>query len=806
MTTNKKHLFLTLPLLVSAVSFGALNQSLAAVYDAKTDWTIHSSEGEDYCSASQGFSDKAYVTFAQRNDGSLSLAVDFQKTIFNAGETHKFKVKSGNVSRSFTVEPTSGKAVVFPLGDDAAFFSELSGTKILSLTVLENEYNFSLRDVDGLIGDLGACVAKLDSVTKTPKEVKVSEADKLKAENSRLSNLLKNQRRMADAKLSSVTSHAPSEEARERAFILEKENTSLKEQLAGLSKLKADLESVSVLQDKFSALEIEKGALQENLASANSQILELESNSVVADDSKVDVSLLDGMKLDLSTQTDLVASLQKEKQMLSSELSSAKETLSLVRNEKKLDTDAESQAVVSLQTQLSEANQRLLDLKAALDLSKKEIVRLESSPNNENPDLAALKAQRDALQADLVSRNTLLSDQSTAIDTLKAEIATLSESTGSDLAPITNTVDTKLVETLKSDNENKDTVISALGQEKISLEAKIQEHMAMAKSGKKDDELENEEHKFIERRYKTALLDLEAIKSENISLEDQLAILENEVLNLKSVEGQVALASDASWDLEKATRRYQESQREIVSLGRVIEQKNEQCDLEKENIENLLFDPEIADSAQRAKLSELEQALSEKTRIIVSLESQIKSRPEDIIVNSAPHVEIATLKNSTLTPQIIEKVVPMEPSSSVIIEKVSSQSYAEALIKKAGLSDIQEQEKSGMKIFRWKTEGLHGTMVEQALSGQTLSSAVNAYLDRAQSKCSGDFAAVPSTQTDGKQAYEIACVKPTGNGSSASLLFIKDNNNMITVAHEGRTEMMAKAIDARDAISKVAQN
>lgn len=852
MKPNKKHLFLTFPLLVSAVSLGAMTRSLAAVYDAKTDWSVQSDAGADYCSASQGFTDKAYVTFAQRNDQSLSLAVDFQKKTFEAGKSYKFKVKSGNSSRSFTLEPSSGNAVVFPLGADKSFMQELSNTKILSLGVNGEEYNFSLRDVDGLVGGLGTCVAKLDGVNVVekkalPKEKKApkrSEADKLRAENIRLSNLLKEQRRLSDAKLSSVTSHAPSEEARERVYVLEKENETLKEKLSSLSKLESDLKTVETLKTEIELIQSEKKTLKEGLAKANSQILTLESEKVSADSSKVDASILDALKIDLSTQKELISSLQNEKITLATELSSAKQALSGVQSKVSLNSQKETQQVITLQTQLEEANQRLADLKSALELSKTEVSRLESLQNSESTDLASLQADRDGLMQKLAEKEEALLEKSNKIDALQTQLMTAKEQAvekqggAADVASLEQIIgdlksdigakDTEIaslkaevleanrkedpvdsdqqdvVASLEARSLEKDVLISSLEKEKADLLEKLSDQMAQVKiaqkSLEKDSALENEEYKFLDRRYKTTLMDLEAIKSENISLEDQIELLEKEIVSLKSSESKIALASNASWDLEKATRRYQEAQREITGLGRLIEQKDQQCDLEKQDIEKLLFDPEIADNEQRATLARLEQDIKEKNRIITTLEQQIKARPSDVV---AVVPQVSDNKVSIGTPKVQPLAVE---KAEAVSSKLDVLSYAQALVQKAGLSDIQEQDRAGMKILRWKKEGLHGTAVEQPLIGRSLSSAVNAYLDRAQSKCSGDFAAVPSMQTPAKQTYEIACVKPTGNGSSASLLFIKDRDTMVTVAHEGRTEMMEQAIEARDSISKIAKN
>jgi hypothetical protein len=63
------------------------------------------------------------------------------------------------------------------------------------------------------------------------------------------------------------------------------------------------------------------------------------------------------------------------------------------------------------------------------------------------------------------------------------------------------------------------------------------------------------------------------------------------------------------WDLEIATRRFNEAERETRRLGSLLEKERESCKAEKREIEYMLFDPEIAEEEQIHKLIELENSL-----------------------------------------------------------------------------------------------------------------------------------------------------------------------------------------------------
>ncbi len=66
-----------------------------------------------------------------------------------------------------------------------------------------------------------------------------------------------------------------------------------------------------------------------------------------------------------------------------------------------------------------------------------------------------------------------------------------------------------------------------------------------------------------------------------------------------------SIASE-NWNLEQATRRFNEAEREIRRLGRQLEEQRTHCAAEKRDLEYMLFDPQIATQEQIARLQELE--------------------------------------------------------------------------------------------------------------------------------------------------------------------------------------------------------
>lgn len=73
-------------------------------------------------------------------------------------------------------------------------------------------------------------------------------------------------------------------------------------------------------------------------------------------------------------------------------------------------------------------------------------------------------------------------------------------------------------------------------------------------------------------------------------------------------DGLMSIAS-ANWDLEQATKRYNDAERTIQRLTRELETERITCMRDKKEIEYMLFDPKIATREQIAKLSETEDLL-----------------------------------------------------------------------------------------------------------------------------------------------------------------------------------------------------
>lgn len=111
---------------------------------------------------------------------------------------------------------------------------------------------------------------------------------------------------------------------------------------------------------------------------------------------------------------------------------------------------------------------------------------------------------------------------------------------------------------------------------------------------------------FIQMRDKIRELEAEVsrLATENQTLDKELKS------NLKDAEDERLSVSSDNWNLERATMRYNEAERQLKRLGRQLQAARQQCTSEKQELETMLFDPQVTEQQQLAKLSVMEEELA----------------------------------------------------------------------------------------------------------------------------------------------------------------------------------------------------
>lgn len=108
-----------------------------------------------------------------------------------------------------------------------------------------------------------------------------------------------------------------------------------------------------------------------------------------------------------------------------------------------------------------------------------------------------------------------------------------------------------------------------------------------------------------------SLSQLRAVEQQLRSVEDERDTLRAQIEKAGAGKEEALMGlAGSDWNLEQATRRFNEAEREIRRLGAQLEQSRARCSAEKKEIEYMLFDPEIATQEQISKLMTLEGELN----------------------------------------------------------------------------------------------------------------------------------------------------------------------------------------------------
>ncbi len=305
--------------------------------------------------------------------------------------------------------------------------------------------------------------------------------------------------------------------------------------------------------------------------------------------------------------------------------------------------EAKLDKAASLQTEVATLREENAKLSRALSEQRKSF-----EDKHANIDGAALSELKEKLEAAKVE-NKSLSDQLVQISSKPAPASTKDTT-----------------ETLKLADS-----VKALQQENQTLKNQIQIYAnAKAKDAQPVDSDEVNKLRADNRKLNS---ELDLAKTEKATLQTQAANFQ------KELESKQLKMSGGSWDLEQATRRYQESQREIVRLGSLIQSQDVKCANEKKDIEYMLFDPAIATKAQVAMLNSMEDQIKEKDGKLKAAEAELASAKTQISPDK--DAKIAELQKSVAQAQVD------------LAEKTQLLADAQIKIQKAQASEVDSASK-----------------------------------------------------------------------------------------------------------------
>lgn len=325
---------------------------------------------------------------------------------------------------------------------------------------------------------------------------------------------------------------------------------------------------------------------------------------------------------------------------------------------------------------------------------------------------------------------------------------------------------------------------------------------------------------------------LQAVQAERDSLARQIETYG------KGGEAVMPSIASADWDLEQATRRYNEAERELRRLGQQLEQARDQCASEKRQIEAMLFDPAIASQEQSSRLSSLERELVEKTAALERAQARVAAlEPSSRGTVSAssvslpvamaaiqpaagPAVSSSGYNQAAYKPDAVSKANVPAPAPAPVaasggaasMPRLSDEKTVAAFLERAGIkadAGVKPIDPAlvsgGMSAYTWEAQGLFGSIEQGVMKTPAdFDRHVAAYLEKTKARCAGDFAASPGMDKSSGAiravSYEIACIGKEGS-ASAAILFFGGEGLFSTLAHEASVENMDEAMTMRDRIA-----
>lgn len=129
-----------------------------------------------------------------------------------------------------------------------------------------------------------------------------------------------------------------------------------------------------------------------------------------------------------------------------------------------------------------------------------------------------------------------------------------------------------------------------------------------------------EQHSATAKKIQLMEEKIEQLTRENEMLDEELQDV------LDGVKSERLSVSSDNWNLEKATIKFDEAERQIMRLGRQLQSHRAACDAEKAELERMLFDPTLTNQQQIAKLTELENSLVEAKNDLIRQQQRYEER------------------------------------------------------------------------------------------------------------------------------------------------------------------------------------
>lgn len=574
-----------------------------------TDWAVKQIASnvnalDSYCAVAREFPRSTILTFAKNNKSEASIALDFQREVFNTTRFFSMTIDAGhNESRSFEVRPVSEKGFVVRLGRDDPFFSALLRSREMAVSLDNRVYNFNLADIEKGQYELDTCLAAITMPAageETPGRPQVVQGKKIEPP-PQTTGFEQASSRMREGQL------------REELAVMREENASLRRQLTkkvipAQKKSSGAGDTIINLSGKNALLELEIDRLRTQLTRAENEekfrddamsreLMRLRTENAVL---QADLEASRTNASDETVMDKRFAALTKERDHLSDMLKKANsnfQVLSEAAALHKTEHGKMQEENESLRRNLSRGQKQLEDMQSSLEREQEEITHLRNRVNDLQASNANLQQQRlSALGGAKKEENTKI------IDGLKEENAALLSS----LDEMRRAEDQfasaqQTLENLRAENKllvaRLADLETATGGESSSVVLAQLEH---------DKDLLEQENGSLERQKSSLEQEVRSLQKENQILADaqsqtpqqpamdsaaqaELAELksQNTQLNqqIQNLRQQISQSNTQNTQLQQRITSLENSNRELNQTQANLEQMRQDLEVSKQELE-----------------------------------------------------------------------------------------------------------------------------------------------------------------------------------------------------------------------------
>lgn len=880
--------FLTGTLLVLTLSAGIAQAAESQAMTPQGKWALTkvdrvATNGNSYCTLSHQYGDNVILSLGRNLAEEYSLAVDFQKPVFTKGESIKVGLQPGpGQNRAYDLMPASEKAMVIRLGWDSAFFKTLNQTQTLKVSINDKSYDFKLPDIARGQDDLKGCMEELKVAaqggaaaqktaaaptkdvlaaqpeTATSSGFNAEKADASKPAAEKVAATKSPEKAAVAAQAATVAKAEKMDQAltaqnaqleRDLKQALAK-SQSLEAQLISVQKSMADTKAmedrIAALQSDLAAKEAETKSLRETAAKTKATGDIMAQQSAELDQLRAQNKLLNEKIITFEKTATQAQTSQQQVQTLQQKLSQLEADMAAKQQAITAYEQAKAQGDSSAKAMLAQKDQEIAKIQAdkALLQSKVEAQAKALSDKSADMTLAQKDQEISKILAEKEALQLKIDEQAAQILAASNKPATpvVSESEKSAMATLAEK--SAEFEAMKIENNALNAQIAdlqkQLGEAKASqttAAAMPSEALKSAQDKVTQLEIKNKQLEDMLRQSQTRIAEA-AVSTESKSirkiadLEAKLTAAQNDNATLaRQLEGVKLQQEDkrltmiaGDWDLEKATKRFNEAEREIQRLGLELERERTSCNMEKSKIEQMLFDPAVTEEKQLERLNALEQENAAlKSRLNIAQGGEPIAPPS--VVRAVPQVS-SYVPSTPMLGMDSPSVADINPAAGVsiaggsIIRQAAVETPAQTqsspaqallinILSKAGVS-TQSLAKTpqgivGAENFTWSTgtNGLQGFAALKPINPADFKGAVDDYIAFQKTRCGGDFASAPSpsvTAAAGKNVamYEIACMAPS-DSRSASVLFFEQGGQFVAISNQSSDPaQIGAAMDARD--------